>query len=256
MTLAEFEKLENGKRLQYLLDLCLDAMEVWENASHRIQILGELSHWMSQLDPSIAHNKHIARLCTLAPEKMATLTEFEAIRVPIEREVLGNNTNAFGTDLIVPHSLMPVHVALDSLRSAHNVGSILRSADAAGIECVHFTGYTAAPDHPQVRKTAKSAQPNFTQHGSLLDKIKELKKSGLTLYGFERTESSKSLFERPLKFPCCFVFGSERFGLNQSCLELCDEVRHLPMYGKKASLNVANAVSVCIYEARRQFNHT
>ncbi|WP_022665069.1 RNA methyltransferase [Desulfospira joergensenii] len=142
-------------------------------------------------------------------------------------------------------------LALDGLRSLFNVGSIFRTCDGAGVREV-ILGNTPGKENPRVQKTAMGSQKWIAQEKTrdlgraLLDK----KKEGYKIIGVETAEGS---------IPChCFawpekmvlVFGNEEYGISSHVMSVCDEFIHIPMFGRKNSLNVANAVSVVLFQAR------
>lgn len=134
---------------------------------------------------------------------------------------------------------------LDNIRSAWNVGSMLRTADGLGISHVHLCGISPTPDHPKVAKTSLGAERwvSWTQHANGLKAVQALKQSGVQIWGLERTGRSEDLFEiaKELTPPGVLVVGNEVCGIDPGILVQCDRVVHLPMLGLKGSYNVAVA---------------
>ncbi|RME53493.1 MAG: TrmH family RNA methyltransferase [Caldilineae bacterium] len=143
-----------------------------------------------------------------------------------------------------------VHLVLDNLRSSYNVGSLLRTADGAGVAHVHLCGITPRPDHPGVAKTALGAQENtpWTWHPNGLTLIQAMQAGGRRVWALEAQPDAPSLFTlEPPTGPMALVIGNERAGVDPGILEACDQVAALPMAGGKRSLNAASAGAIAIY---------
>ena len=150
----------------------------------------------------------------------------------------------------------PVILLLHNIRSMWNVGSMFRTADAAGIEKIILSGYTATPPRKEIDKTALGAQETvrWEYHSDPLEALSAMKKSGLRIYGLEITEGSRPYTSLdPCVFPLCLVVGNEVDGLENEVLALCDEVLEIPQYGTKHSLNVAVAAGIALFEMVRVF---
>jgi len=144
----------------------------------------------------------------------------------------------------------PVVVILDNIRSAYNVGSIFRTADAARIEHIHVTGFTPTPEHPRVAKTALGAEHTVPwSHDadpfSLLDRLEA---DGLTLAALEQTDASTDLGDvTAAQFPIAIVLGNEVKGVRQAIIDRCDLALEIPQYGAKHSLNVSVAFGIAAF---------
>lgn len=140
-------------------------------------------------------------------------------------------------------------VALDNLRSAFNIGSIFRLIDAAGFESVIMGQKTPGKEHHQVSKTAMGSQAWIPQEkaDNLSEKLSSLKNAGYQIIGVETVENSWTYLEFPWPEKGVVVLGNEEYGLSKNVMTVCDEFVHLPMFGKKNSLNVANAFAVIAF---------
>ena len=138
----------------------------------------------------------------------------------------------------------------------YNVGSIFRTADAAGIDKVIITGYTATPPRKEIDKTALGAQESveweyFSHPKEILG---ELKDRGITICGLEITENSMPYTEMHREsFPMCLILGNEVDGIDSDVLQFCDHVLEIPQFGTKHSLNVSVAAGIALYEMVRIF---
>lgn len=190
-----------------------------------------------------------------------TLRHLATIAVPFERylkkgmaddEFMISNMDR---DHLVTERV-PLHFIIDNMRSAFNVGSIFRTADTLGAKKIWLTGYTPTPHQLQVEKAALGAafvmeweQKNFTT--CIQDLIKED-------FQIIALETSGKALDISVNFnfdkPTAFLIGNERFGLDKDQLEIAHEVRKIPTYGVKNSLNAAVAAAIAGYEWRKQYS--
>ena len=143
---------------------------------------------------------------------------------------------------------------LDNLRSVHNVGSIFRTAEGAGLKHIHLAGITPTPTNAKLKKTALGADEavSWTYHLNGPAAARELKNQGHCLWALEGGQQAMPLLETPMALPAdlVLVVGSEVCGVDPAILELCERVVYLPMQGFKASLNVAVATGIAVYRLR------
>jgi len=149
----------------------------------------------------------------------------------------------------------PVHVVLDNLRSAYNVGSIFRTSDAGAVEHIHLCGMSAHPPHRKIEKTSLGAfeYVPWTYYERTSDALETLREQGIPVMAVEVVEGAVShvAFEWPK--PVAVVFGNEVTGINDKTLARCDGVVQIPMRGLKNSINVATAFGVILFEILRQW---
>ena len=147
----------------------------------------------------------------------------------------------------------PVIAVLENVRSAYNVGSVFRTADAFLIESIYITGYTAKPPHKEITKTALGAQESvkWKYFDSTILAIEELKKNGYYIYAIEQVAESISLEKLSgLQLQkTAFIFGNEVSGVEQSTIALCNGTIEIPQFGIKHSLNISVAAGVVLWEA-------
>ena len=156
-------------------------------------------------------------------------------------------------DREVPENIRPdmeYQVALDGLRSLFNVGSIFRTCEAAGIRTL-VLGNCLGKESPQVRKTAMGAQERIVEeHTRDLAQALEVKKeAGFTVICVETVAGSVPCHEYTWPAKAVLVMGNEEYGISPHVLRTADDMVHIPMFGKKNSLNVANALSAVLYQA-------
>ncbi|MFC1463064.1 RNA methyltransferase, partial [Verrucomicrobiota bacterium] len=184
--------------------------------------------------------------------------------VPIERE--HGRTNITDEDFVVTTddapvsavSTMPVCVVVDNVRSAFNVGGVFRSGECLGVERIHLCGYTATPDNEKVSRSALGAEKliPWTHHNTARAALESISGESRSLVALETAENCAPPHETGFSFPCAIIVGNERFGLGRDILNAADHVVRIPTYGRKNSLNVVSAFTVCGYEVRRQWEQT
>jgi tRNA G18 (ribose-2'-O)-methylase SpoU len=143
-----------------------------------------------------------------------------------------------------------LYLILHNIRSAYNVGSIFRTADAAGIGKIYLTGYSPAPTTDKVRKTSLGAEKTvlWEKSGQIAPLIKKLKKDGVKIIALEQTRKSIDYKKFKPKFPLALIVGNEVGGLSDAVLKYADKMIEIPMFGKKESLNVAVAAGIAVYK--------
>ncbi|MGH7595977.1 MAG: RNA methyltransferase [bacterium] len=151
-------------------------------------------------------------------------------------------------------SQFPFVAVLDNIRSLHNVGSIFRTADAAGVGKLYLCGMTGTPPRQEIRKAALGAEETvpweyFKQTGKALA---QLKQAGYFLLALENISTSIDYRRAAYQFPLALVVGHEYNGITPEILAQCDGAISLPMRGLKVSLNVAVAFGVASYEIANQ----
>jgi 23S rRNA (guanosine2251-2'-O)-methyltransferase len=150
-----------------------------------------------------------------------------------------------------------------NLRSAHNVGSLLRTADGLGMGKVWLTGYSpyplrendarlphlAAKTDKQIAKTSLGAEKTIAwdQSDMIEPVLAGLKTAGFTIAALEQAPGSIALPEYKAPDKLALIVGREVEGIEPEVLELCDIVLEIAMRGKKESFNVAQATAMALY---------
>jgi 23S rRNA (guanosine2251-2'-O)-methyltransferase len=153
-----------------------------------------------------------------------------------------------------PHTKTPLVIILDRLRSAHNVGNILRLADAINAIEVACCGYTACPPHPKLSKAAMGAEEIVsTRHfETAVAAINNYHELGYKVIAVETVAEAQSIWEYDFTGPTAIVLGNEALGVQQETLEVCDAYIQLPAFGLKNSINVSNCAAVVLFKAAEQ----
>tara|TARA_B100000579_G_scaffold413732_1_gene406672 strand:+ start:203 stop:742 length:540 start_codon:yes stop_codon:yes gene_type:complete len=145
----------------------------------------------------------------------------------------------------------PITIVLDNVRSALNVGSVFRTADAFLIENIILCGITITPPDKGIRKAALGAtnSVNWQSEKKTFDAILKLKKNGYYIIGIEQVEKSSKLNNFSLiNKPIAIIMGNEVHGVSQDIIDLCDEVIEIPQFGTKHSLNISITAGIVIWE--------
>jgi len=155
-------------------------------------------------------------------------------------------------------------VVLDNVRSTHNVGSILRTADGLGVSKVVLTGYTPYPkvmnderlpheitkQTNAIKKTSLGAEAtmDIERHEDISDVIDSLKKTQYTIVSLEQNKLSTPINKLMIPNKVALIVGNEINGVNERSLESSDFIVEIPMKGKKESFNVSVATGIALYE--------
>lgn len=153
-----------------------------------------------------------------------------------------------------------MRVLLHNIRSAHNVGSIFRTSDAAGVSKVYLSGYTPRPIdafgrvQKDIAKTALGAE-QFLVWEYAKDPMAHITKArteGFSIAGIEQDARARDyrLFE--MKEKTLIILGNEVRGMSPKLRAACDLLLEIPMRGKKESLNVAVAAGIVLFNTQRR----
>lgn len=146
-------------------------------------------------------------------------------------------------------------VALDNIRSRHNVGAIFRTADAAGVERVYLGGYTPCPPDWRIEKVSLGAEKIIPWRNApqLWRRVDEFKKRGVMIVSLEnRVRRTTSLWDFQPKPPLMLIVGNEVSGVSPALLKRSDVILEIPMLGAKESLNVSVAFGIAAFEIKRK----
>ncbi len=150
----------------------------------------------------------------------------------------------------------PVTIVLDNIRSALNVGSVFRTADAFACEKIILTGISAKPPHKEIHKSAIGATKSvdWAYHKEISTILTEFKSKGYTIVGVEQTDVSVPLKSYQIKegHKYVLVFGNELDGLSESILPLLDSAVEIPQWGTKHSLNVSVCAGIVLFHFTSQ----
>jgi tRNA (guanosine-2'-O-)-methyltransferase len=143
---------------------------------------------------------------------------------------------------------------LDSVTQPFNVGAMVRSAAAFGVERIWLCGNSALPDSPSAGKTALGTQRllAWEHEPSSVAAAKAAAAAGLRVVAIELADGAVPLFEAPLSGDVCLALGNEDHGCSPALLAVVDAVGYIPQAGRVGSLNVSAAAAIALAEARRR----
>jgi 23S rRNA (guanosine2251-2'-O)-methyltransferase len=151
---------------------------------------------------------------------------------------------------------MPVVIVLDDVRSAYNVGSIFRTADAFRISSIYICGISARPPHKDISKTALGATESveWKYFQDVQDAMKSLKDVGYKIYAIEQVDESISLerFQPEPGSKIAIIFGHEVFGVKEELFPVIDGCIEIPQFGTKHSFNVAISAGIVLWELSKK----
>lgn len=152
------------------------------------------------------------------------------------------------------------------MRSAHNVGSLLRTAEGLGVDKVFLTGYTPYPKKPddtrlphiaekldaQISKTSLGAEHMIVweHRADIVEVLYELKREGFVIAALEQTDTATPLPDYVMSKPVALLLGTEVSGLPPRLLAISDIHLVIPMFGQKESFNVVQAAAMALYHIR------
>ncbi|WP_127470419.1 23S rRNA (guanosine(2251)-2'-O)-methyltransferase RlmB [Thiomicrorhabdus aquaedulcis] len=154
---------------------------------------------------------------------------------------------------IVETTQNPLFVFLDEVQDPHNLGAILRTADAVGVHAVIIPKHNSVGLNATVRKVASGAAENvkLIVVSNLVRTMKELQQGGMWMIGLAG-ETEQTIYDHDLTGSIGIVMGTEGSGLRRLIKHECDHLASIPMVGVVESLNVSVATGVVLYEAFRQ----
>lgn len=155
--------------------------------------------------------------------------------------------------------MQTIELLLHNIRSAHNVGSIFRTADAAGVSRIFLSGYTPQPVDrfgrvsKEIAKTALGAEKVVSWEYCATPQgfIERARAGGARIIGIEQDARANDYRTYALETPALVLLGNEVRGLSPALKDACDVLLEIPMRGKKESLNVSVAAGIALFELNR-----
>lgn len=140
-------------------------------------------------------------------------------------------------------------IILENIRSLNNVGAIIRTADGAGFGRVVCVGYTPTPPRKEISKTALGAENwvPWEYYEKIEDAIETYRSAWCTIIAMEKNNKSTDIFTLRKLDSVALIMGNELEWVSEAAQKWADHICHLPMLGKKESLNVAVAAGIGMY---------
>ncbi len=149
-----------------------------------------------------------------------------------------------------------VRILLHNIRSTHNVGSLFRTADAAGVSHIYISGYTPTPldqfnrKRKDIAKVALGAEDSvkWSKAGNIKNLIAQLKIDGFSVVALEQSNTSVDYRKVKIGKKILMIVGNEVKGMSSELLKCADVVAEIPMKGEKESLNVSVAFGIALFQ--------
>jgi 23S rRNA (guanosine2251-2'-O)-methyltransferase len=166
-------------------------------------------------------------------------------------EVLSNFRSA------INNGEQPRLMACDSIQDPHNLGAIIRSAHAAGVDHLIVTRERSAPLAGTAEKSSAGAMSRLKicRVRNLSEALKKIKDAGGWIFGAVKDDQAQSIYRTDFNLPACLVVGNEGSGLRPLVRRHCDVLVSIPMAGEIDSLNSSVAAAVILFEMLRQSLH-
>ena len=163
-----------------------------------------------------------------------------------------SDLNRLSTDDFKSSDKIPIVIILDDVRSAYNVGSIFRTADAFRISGIYLCGISARPPHKDITKTALGATESvdWKDCQDVKEVVMALKVEGFKIYAVEQADESTDLrrFQPGKGSKIALIFGHEVFGVKEELIEMADGCIEIPQFGTKHSFNVAISAGIVLWD--------
>lgn len=247
--------------VQNFLDKALHLEKAWDLEEQKEVKISELK---KDLENFKSGSEILKKQSEISKHLNSNLTaqQFSNFLIPLERLI---DRNLKDDDFLITTqdtlktkgSHLPLVVICDNLRSSFNVGAIFRTAECLNLEKIYLCGYTPTPEDLKTQKTSMGTSELVTWDSwksSTQELILKLKAQNYYVTALETAQKSKNYSVPWIQKPTAIILGNERFGLDHQILNLCDEVRSIPTFGIKNSLNVGISFSIASFEFRRQFD--
>lgn len=231
---ASWDNALKKEQSQHMWNHCLEILSQHKNSS-----IQQLSQELKNIIHDFNHIQQIDHALALLEREGGFSISDDQFMVSTEDSPAPKKTS--------PHKL---HLVLDNLRSAFNVGSLLRTSEALGVSCVHLCGYTSTPKNSKAAKAALGAQDwiSWAYWESTHQCLQSLREKKISLYALETSAQAVELKNFAPQFPCALILGNERYGLSQETLERVDNIVTISLSGRKNSLNVGVCGGMALYK--------
>ncbi len=257
---------DRNKKRKILRDYLLKIEEEWPDVASRRDNLAGLGQFAKDIGDDgdfVAVVSDIVRLVDHAElhEDRADVRTYQGIAIPILRK-LGHEPKDMDITIAKGDGSgearqIPLLGIVNNLRSAFNVGALIRVAECVGIEKLYLCGYTATPENAKVSKTSMETAGHvaweYREDAKAL--IRELQSLGIPVIALETVQQAPSIHEFDFPRPCAILVGNEALGIEEDLLKMVDRIVQIPVNGWKNSLNVATSFAVTCYEALRQWDY-
>lgn len=247
----KFCSLSMEKQRKEIFSLAQKIEEKWQQGEENLP-LQQLSMLMGWMPDDRYHG------CAQQLSGELTLHQFNQLIIDLRGDDMPDERDydfvVYSQDADSPaarrHSVVLI---LDNLRSAFNVGSIIRTAECFGIEAVYLCGYTPTPENRHVKKTAmgSDAWVQWKQFSTTIQAVAAAQAAGYRVFALETTSHAEELHKTRISQPCALVLGNEALGVDPEVITRCDATLKIALFGRKNSLNVGVTAAIACYEVTR-----
>lgn len=229
------------KKLENALELVSNALEGGEEERAKAFDFMRLCD-----NKTILSKAHLLRPGVTKQTIQIALTELE--RENGGKKITDVEMNIRSADTRQSRSRADVTIIADNIRSIFNMGGIFRTADFFGIAEIALCGFSPRPEtSPQLHKTALGADETvaYRNFNDVREAISYYKKEkNFRIYALETVDGAKDIMSFEPKYPCAFIIGNERFGIDRDVCGMADAILEIPSRGIKNSLNVVSATAI------------
>ncbi|MEZ4743869.1 MAG: TrmH family RNA methyltransferase [Bdellovibrionota bacterium] len=250
LPISEYEKLNEQMKISHILKIAKYCEKEWGGEKHQRYLESIKSYLQSFETSKKPEFCRLAKYTNMISGDL-TLNHYLSILIAIERIV---HHSPVDHDFLITSKdkknhitqTVPMFAILDNIRSAFNVGSIFRTSECLSMQKIYLCGYTATPEHQKTEATAMGTDKHIEWQWKTnsIHTIKKLKQENIKIIALETTRKEQSIYDCVVDGPTALVVGNERFGLHPSLLKECNDVREVPTYGLKNSLNVGVAYGI------------
>lgn len=251
-TYNKFFQLSSQNRLRKLYTFIIRFLNTEKKDNKLLNNILEMLQWINDID-----GYNFIKPDNITPKELGLLSEVIYSHIEVKDSYLDCRLTDWDNN--VNQRKFPVTLVLDNIRSPHNTGSILRNADAFGVEEVILSGITPTLDNSKVKRTMMNAKVNIKYFDNTENLIKTYKDDNYTIIGLEKTQHSINIAKLKKCNPndkIILILGNEEFGLSQDILEMCNYIYHIDMYGVKNSLNVSVACGIALFSITNTMIYT
>jgi len=248
----KWQSLSNGQKHKVWFEYFLEIEQAIASGCNEDPVIWEqLALLQAETDSLLSQIYHLSKHLTIKDLK----TLYNILLPLFQDEINSQKDFHFLSCSPVNSSVkLPIIIMLDNLRSAFNVGSIIRTATCLGIEQIWFCGYTPTPDHPKVENTAMQTHTTLVwkHFARTEDAVAKAREIGLQTLAIENHPNATSIYEYIYPNNFAIILGNEALGVSKATLETVDQILSIPIPGWKTTLNVATACAVVCFEIYRR----
>ena len=249
--------LSSPKERKYSGKYVVEGMRMVEEIPDNL--LGEMYFTQDYYDKKVVNNEKLLRLVNIAAAK----NKCYIVTEPVLRRITDTETpqGILATvmikektvdDLLGDGTENPLILIIERLQDPGNMGTIIRSAEGAGVTGILVSYDSVDIYSPKVIRSTMGSifRKNVAVTYDLVGDINRLRSNGIVIYGMHL--SGSSMYETDLTGPAAFLIGNEGRGLTENISAAADKLIRIPMKGSLESLNAASSATVISYEAMRQ----